>query len=336
MEHSALYETAKNALSGHRGILASDESPKSADKNLIKAGIEPSPEMRRRYRDLFINTPDLEKYINAIILHDETFWQNDFAGNSFRETLLEKGIEIVIKVDGGLTDLPESPGEKMTLGLDGLKERLAKYYEAGARLAKWRSVISIGEDLPTDAAIEANAVGLAEYSLFCQQNGIVPMVEPEVLLDGDHTIEQAEEVTTKVLKAVFAKLEEFNVDLEGVILKSSMVLPGSDSSQQATPQEIAEATVRTLRATVPEAVPGVVFLSGGQDPEEATLNFNEIAKLEPLPWQLTFSYLRAVEGPAGKVWGGVDANLEAARDAFIKRLELNVKADAGDYSEDLE
>ncbi len=333
MENNDLYEIAKKAMTPGKGILASDESVGSANKNLEKAGITPTDELRRKYRELFISTPDLEKYITGIILFDETFWQNDSNGKPFRQILIEKGIIPIIKVDEGTVELPEFPGEKITLGLDNLEPRLAKYYENGARMAKWRSVIKINESLglPTDECIEANAVGLAEYALFCQKYGIVPMIEPEVLLDGPHTIEKAEEITKRVLRKVFEVLGEYKVDLKGIILKTSMVVPGSESKQEITPEQIADATVRTLTYTVPAEVPGIVFLSGGQEPEEATQNLNEIAKREPLPWEIAFSYLRAIEGPPGVIWAGKDENVDAAREEFVKRLKMNTLADSGKY-----
>lgn len=324
-----LEKTVKKVMSGNRGILAADERPESANKNLKKAGIEPTDEIRRKYRELFINTPDIEKYINAIIISDETFWQKDSNGILFRETLSEKGIQIVIKVDEGTVNLPGFPKEKITLGLDDLEDRLINYYKNGATLAKWRSVIKIGENLPTEAAIEANALALAEYALFCQKTNIVPIVEPEVLIDGDHSIEQAEKVTKNTLKTVFRLLTEYKVYLPGLILKTSMVVPGSDNKTVVSEDIIAEATVRTLLETVPKNVGGIVFLSGGQTGEEATYNFNAIAKADFLPWELTFSFLRAILGEPTCVWAGKDENVEEARKLFIKILKRNSLADSG-------
>jgi len=298
MYNESLQNIAKKIMSDHRGILASDERPSSANKNLIKAGIDPTDENRRKYRELFINTPDLEKYINGMILHEETLWQKDSNGVNFRKTLLEKGIEIIIKVDEGTKELSESSLEVFTLGLESLADKLPNYYEAGAKLAKWRSVIRIGKNLPTDESIERNAQDLAEYALECQKNSIVPIVEPEVLIDGKHSIKTAEEVTAKTIKTVFDKLREKEVDLKATILKTSMVISGKDSAEQALPEKIAEATIRTLRNSVPKEVAGIVFLSGGQGP---------------------------VEGQ------GKDENIETARKEFIKRLKLNVLADAGEY-----
>lgn len=318
-----------------KGILASDERPTSANKNLVKAGIQlpvnptEQEELRRKYRELFIKTPELEKYISGMILQEETFWQKDSEGYLFRDILLEKDILIVIKVDGGTVDMPGFPGEQITLGLDGLDERLATFYKNGARVAKWRSIFSIGNGLPTQENIEANVLGLTEYASFCQKNNIVPIVEPEVLLDGDHSIEQCESTTKQVLKELFEKLIDYNVDLTGLILKSSMVLPGEKYSGEISHKEIAKATVRALKHGVPKEVPGIVFLSGGQESEEAIENLNEIAKLEPLPWEIGFSYLRAIEGPATETWKGKEENVEAAREVFLETLKELHKADKG-------
>jgi fructose-bisphosphate aldolase class I len=332
---SEIQKTAQKIMTKGKGILASDERPTSANKNLIKAGItipttiHAQEELRRNYRQLFIKTPGIEKYLSGMILQEETFYQSDDDGYAFRDTLIEKDILVIIKVDGGTVDIPGFPGEKMTLGIDGLDDRLAKYYKDGARLAKWRSVISIGEFLPTDEAIEANIVGLAEYASFCQKNKIVPIVEPEILLDGDHSIERCESVTKDVLKRLFDKLIEYKVDLSAVILKASMVLPGKQCPHKASHGKIAKATVRALKHSVPHEVSGIVFLSGGQSSEDAIENFNDIAELEPLPWEIAFSYLRAIEGPATKAWAGKEENVDEARNVFLSTLETLKKADAG-------
>lgn len=326
-----LYITAQKIMHEHKGILASDERPSSADKNLKKAGIEPSENMRRDYRELFINTSNLNNYINGIILHEETFLQKDSNGKLFRETLLDNNIEIIIKVDEGTEAFDDSPQEKFTKGLTNLDSRLETYYEKGARLAKWRSVFKIGAEFPSEICLERNTKDLAVYAKTCQENQIVPVVEPEVLLDGDHTIQKAEEVTRIVLNDVFNALVDENVDLKAIILKTSMVLPGKFSQQEISANEIAQMTIETLIDSVPHEVPGIVFLSGGQGPVEATQNLNEIAKKEPLPWKISFSYLRAVLGPATQLWQGKPENVDLARKEFIKRLKLNVEADAGKY-----
>ncbi len=336
MLNEELHKIVNKVMSGHKGILASDESPSSIDKKLVEIGVEANEENRRRYREIFINTPDLEKYINGIILHEETLWQADSNGKEFRKTLLEKGIEIIIKVDRGLVELPDSPQEVFTAGLETLSDRLPLYHETGAKLAKWRSAIRIGENIPTQNCLDRNAQDLADYALLCQTNYMVPIVEPEVLIDGDHDIGKAEEVTTRTLKTVFEHLKAKNVDLKGTMLKTSMVLQGKDYPNKATPVQVAETTVRTLLSSVPEDLGAVVFLSGGQGPQEATANLNEIAKKEPLPWGVAFSFLRAIEGPAATAWQGQDENVEAARNEFIKRLKLNVTADAGEYGPHLE
>jgi fructose-bisphosphate aldolase class I len=335
-DKTELYSIAKKIMTPGKGILASDERPSSADKNLKKAGIEPSPEIRRKYRELFINTPRIEKYINGVILSDETFWQKDSEGKLFRETLQEKDILVAIKVDEGTIDMPGFPGEKITMGLEGLPDRLTKYKENGASLAKWRAVINIGEGIPTFECINTNSVSLAEYARMCQKEGIVPIVEPDVLIKGDHTLERAEEANAAMLTELFVQLDAQEVDLKGLILKTGMILPGQDSKQEVTTEQIAEATVRTLMSCVPKKVAGIVFLSGGQSPMQATQNLDSIADLEPLPWEISFSFLRAIEGPATEVWGGKDENVEKAREEFIKRLKLETLAEEGEYEPSLE
>ncbi len=314
-----------------KGILAADESNETADKRLEAVSAPGGEKNRQKYRDLFLSAPGAEKYLSGVILFDETIRQNALDGEPFVQKLTRLGIVPGIKVDRGAKDFPGFPGEKITEGLDGLGARLKEYFDMGARFAKWRAVITIGEGTPTDADIDANADALARYAGLCQEAGIVPMVEPEVLLDGDHRMAQAEEVTTKTVAKLFEKLTEYRVWLPGVILKTSMVLPGNKSGEQKSAAEIAEATVRYLRAAVPSSVGGVVFLSGGQSPEEATENLDAIAKLEPLPWPVTFSYARALQGPALETWRGKDENTAAARDVFLKWLEESVQADAGRF-----
>ncbi|OGC45602.1 hypothetical protein A2V49_03870 [candidate division WWE3 bacterium RBG_19FT_COMBO_34_6] len=329
--NNALYAVAKQIVTPHKGILASDERPSAADKNLEKAGIPSNEEIRRKYRELFINTPGIEQYLSGIIMHEETFYQSDSTGKLFRNILKEKNIISIIKLDEGLEELPNFPGEKISIGLDNLKKRAEKFYEDGAKAAKWRSVIKIGNDLPSPEVVHANSIILSTYALFCQQAGLVPIVEPEVLIDGDHTIQKSEEVTNKTLKDVFGTLKRYKVDLKAVVLKTSMVIPGNKCQVMASPEEIADATVRVLQATVPEEVPGIVFLSGGQSSEDATINLNFIAKKEPLPWEITFSYLRALEAPAIQVWQGKDENIQKARNIFMTRLRECVLADSGIY-----
>lgn len=326
-----LKDTVSKMLQKGKGILAADESNGTADKRLGAIEVEGSEMNRRRYRDLFLSTDGIENYISGVILYDETIRQEALDGQLFVQKLNEKGIVPGIKVDTGAKDSIDFPGEKVTEGLDGLEARLKEYFDIGARFAKWRAVITISESLPTDKAIEVNAEILAKYSKKCQEAGIVPMVEPEVLLDGSHTMERAYEVTARVVKKVIEALKKEDVWLPGVILKTSMVLPGNKSGESKTPSEIAEATVRYLRESVPEELGGVVFLSGGQSPLEATENLDAIAKLEPLPWEIAFSYARAIQGPVLEAWKGKDENVEEARGVYIERLKELVEADQGKF-----
>ncbi|MCA9392551.1 fructose-bisphosphate aldolase class I, partial [candidate division WWE3 bacterium] len=286
---------------------------------------------RRLYREVFLAAEGIEEYLSGVIMYDETTRERSNSGVNYVELLESKGIIPGIKVDKSTTDLPDFPDEFYTQGLDGLEDRLLKYRKSGLRFAKWRSVIIIGDGLPTEEAVERNAADMALYASMCQQAGIVPIVEPEVLRDGEHDLARAEEVTQVVLQKVFEKLADYKVDLDGLLLKTSMVVPGSDSMQRA-PEEIAAATVRVLRDTVPDDTAGVVFLSGGQTPEQATENLNEISEHKPLPWPVTFSYARAIQQEALQVWRGKDENMPAAREAFINRLKLEQKALVGDLN----
>src|SRR3989344_831427 len=331
MNQEILKQTVSKMMASGKGVLAADESNETADARLEAVGVEAGEENRRRYRDLFLSTLGIEKYLSGVILYDETIRQTALDGEPFVKKLVRLGIVPGIKVDRGAKDLPNFPGEKITEGLDGLSERLTEYFEMGALFAKWRAVITIGENIPTDADIDANADTLARYAGLCQAAGIVPMVEPEVLLEGTHSMAQAEEVTTKIVACMCAKLSEYRVWLPGTILKTSMVVPGNKSGEVRIAEEIAEATVRYLKTAVPENMGGVVFLSGGQTPEEATLNLDAIAKHEPLPWEVTFSYARALQGPVLEVWRGKDENIKSAREVFIKRLKESVLADQGKF-----
>ena len=333
MNEKLLRETAQKMVAKGKGILASDESNPSANKSLARAGVAPTEENRRRYRELFICTPGINKYLNGVILSDETFGQRSLEDMPFREVLSEQGILVGIKVDMSTEEIPNSNGEKFTQGLDGLDDRLQKYFDEGANFAKWRSIFSVGEGKPSDEAVEINSLGMAMYAAMCQKQNIVPIVEPEVLYEGNHTVEQAFKATLKVLKRVFKELSEHKVYLPGVILKTSMVLPGKDSGENVPDKAIAQATVEVLRECVPEKIGGVVFLSGGQTPNQASQNLDEIAKLEPLPWEITFSFLRAIEGPALEVWQGKDENVEEARKVFLEMLKNNVAADAGEFED---
>jgi fructose-bisphosphate aldolase class I len=325
-----LQKTAKQLFADHKGLLAADESVTSAGKRLSVVGIENTPETRRQYRNLFLATPGVEQYLSGVIFHDETMGQAADSGISFVHLLQQKGIVPGIKVDAGTQPLPNYPGELITEGLDGLGERLNAYYKQGARFAKWRAVISIGDGLPSDFCIAANAQVMARYAALCQENNIVPIVEPEVLIDGDHDLATSETVTTKTLKEVFVQLQAHSVDLTGLILKSSMVISGNECATQATPEEIAEATIRCFKNSVPAEVPGIVFLSGGQSADQATANLRAISKVSKGPWKISFSYARALQGPALEIWKGKTENVPAAQAEFIKRLQANVAANKGE------
>ncbi len=331
-----LHKTAKALLASGKGILAADESSKTADKRFDAVGIAKTPEMRRAWRELLFTSPETGKILSGVILYDETLRQKSSSGVPFPELLAGEGIIPGIKVDMGPVDLPNFPGEKMTEGLDGLRARLAEYVKLGAKFAKWRAVITIGEGIPTPQCIEANAYLLAQYSGLCQEAGIVPIVEPEVLLDGTHTIERCEEVVRATLTTLFATLKNFRVDLGGLILKTSMVLPGKDSGKKATAKEVAEATVRVLKETVPKECAGVVFLSGGQSPIEAVEHLNEMIKIGGLPWPMTFSYSRALQDPVMTAWAGKEENVSAAKEIFTKRIKAASAASLGKWTLDLE
>jgi len=298
--------------------------------------VECTEETRRIYRGLLFTTPGAEQYLSGVILFDETLRQKTNDGVLFPEYLAKKGILPGIKVDKGATDLALCPGEKVTEGLDGLRGRLADYFKLGARFAKWRAVITIGEGIPSHACLYANAHALARYAALCQEASIVPMIEPEVLLDGSHTVERAEEVTEAALRATYAAMAAHNVSLEHLILKTSMVVSGKDCSRQAPVDEVAERTIRVLKRTVPAAQPGIVFLSGGQTDVAATAHLNAMAAMKGLPWPLTFSYSRALQNPALKAWRGQAANAAAAQKAFHHRAHMNGLAAQGKWKPELE
>ena len=331
MDKELLKSTAQKIVAPGKGVLALDKSLPSANKTLEELGIEATEENRRRYRELFIGTKGIGKYLNGIILFDESFRQKDTVGTPFVEIIKDEGILVGIKVDKGTVPIPETEGEKFAMGLDNLDARLKEYFDGGANFAKWRSVFPIGKDIPSRVAIEINADSLALYASLCQQTNIVPVVEPEVLYDGDHTIEESFEATLHVLKGVFNKLSAYKVDLDCLVLKTSMVLPGKLSNQKVSDKAIAQATIECLKEVVPPEVAGVLFLSGGQMPSDATKHLNEIAKLEPLPWEVAFSFERAIEDPALQIWRGKDENVKKARVVFEETLKNNVAADAGEY-----
>jgi fructose-bisphosphate aldolase class I len=331
-----LRATAAALVAPGKGILAADESVATATKRLDGAGVVSTAESRRAYREMLLTTPGLAKYVSGVILFDETLRQQTSDGVPFPDYLCDHGVLPGIKVDTGAKPLAGAPGETVTEGLDGLRERVGGYVGLGASFAKWRAVISIGDGRPTRACVAANAHALARYAALCQEGGLVPIVEPEVLIDGDHTIETCELVTTGVLRAVFAELAEQGVDLEAIVLKPSMVVPGKGSGS-ATVADVAQATVRCLRAAVPAAVPGIAFLSGGQPPEVATAHLDAINRLGPHPWQLTFSYGRALQDPALAAYaadGGIAT--EAGQAALHHRARCNSAARAGSWTLEIE
>jgi len=334
---SELMATARAMVPEGRGILAADESTPTIKKRFDAIGVESTEETRRAYRELLFTTEGIEEFISGVIMFDETLRQSASDGTPFPQLLEGKGIVPGIKVDKGAKTLAGFPGEKVTEGLDGLRDRLAEYYDMGARFAKWRAVITIGPEIPTWTCLEANAHALARYAALCQEASIVPIVEPEVLMDGDHTIERCEEVTTEALSSLYAALHEHGVMLEGTILKPNMVLSGKDCAVQASVEQVAEVTVRTLLRTVPAAVPGIAFLSGGQTPEQATEHLNAMNAMFPdSPWELSFSYGRALQQPVLQAWRGVAENVSAAQQAFLQRAMLNSKARGGEYTPDME
>ncbi|MEK7570151.1 MAG: class I fructose-bisphosphate aldolase [Patescibacteria group bacterium] len=326
-----LHTIATQLLADHKGLLAADESVNTAGKRLESIHLENTEGNRRQYHALFFTTPGIEQYMSGVILPDEAMHQAADDGTSFVQLLQQKGIIPGIKVDMGAHPMPDSPEEKMTDGLDGLDTRLADYYARGARFAKWRAVITIGKGIPTDHCLLENAKALAEYAMLCQKNGIVPVVEPEVLIDGDHDLAKSKAVTTKTLQVLFQELIARDVDLTGVILKSSMVISGNACSTQATAAQIADATIRCFKKSVPAEVPGIVFLSGGQSATQATENLNAIAKANTGPWTISFSYARALQESALEIWRGKAENVPAAQAEFIKRLQANVAANQGLY-----
>jgi fructose-bisphosphate aldolase, class I len=331
MNRSELQCIATAMVAKDKGLLAADESTGTIKKRFDKIGLESTEEHRRAYRELLFSTPGVAQWISGVILYDETIRQKTQAGVPFPQYLNGLGILPGIKVDEGAKPLAAFPGETITEGLDGLRERLSEYYKFGARFAKWRAVIDIAAGIPTAFAIEANAHALARYAALCQEQDIVPIVEPEVLMDGAHPIERCEEVTDAVLAEVFAALERHRIVLEGMILKPNMVIAGKKSPQQASPEQVAQATVRCLKRHVPTAVPGIMFLSGGQTPADAALHLSLINALGPLPWQVSFSYGRALQDAALSAWGGQGSNVGAGQRQFHKWARLNGLARSAGY-----
>jgi fructose-bisphosphate aldolase class I len=336
MGHSELASVARALVAPGKGILAADESTGSIKRRFDSIGAESTSETRRAYRGLLFTTKGAEQYISGVILFDETLRQSTNDGVPFPKVLADKGVIPGIKVDTGAKALPFFPGETITEGLDGLRERLAEYVKLGAKFAKWRAVIDVGEGIPSWTAIEANSHALARYAALCQEAGLVPIVEPEVLMDGGHDLARCEEVTSAVLGRVFYDLPRNRVAFEGMLLKPNMVISGKKSPVQASAREVAEATVRTLKRFVPSAVPGIVFLSGGQGPVQATENLDEMNKLGGNPWELSFSYGRALQEPSLKAWKGEPANVAAAQQAFHHRAKMNGLARYGKWTSEAE
>ncbi|HEY0245635.1 MAG TPA: class I fructose-bisphosphate aldolase [Mucilaginibacter sp.] len=338
MNINELISTASALMTGDKGLLAMDESLPTCNKRFAEVGIPQTVEYRRAYREMIVTTPDFGKCISGTILFDETIYQTTKDGELFVDILKKAGIIPGIKVDEGAIDMAGFPGEKITEGLDGLRERLAKYYSLGARFCKWRAVITIGDGTPTPGCIEANTHLLARYAALCQEAGMVPIVEPEVLMDGNHTIEKCREVTSKTLQQLFNQLHKQQVDLRGIILKPNMVIAGKDSPKQNSIDEVAEATVNCLLENVPAIVPGVAFLSGGQSAEKASAHLNAMhVKFKgKLPWALTFSFARAIQQPALEMWRGKDENVTAAQKILYHRVSVDNAARRGEYSASME
>jgi len=333
---SELETTARALVAAGKGILAADESAPTIEKRFKSIDVESTEDNRRKYREMLFRTEGAEEFVSGVILFDETIRQPAADGTLLPKVLEAKGIIPGIKVDTGAKQLAGSPAEKITEGLDGLRDRLGEYRGLGARFAKWRAVITIGDGIPTDYCLETNAHALARYAALCVEAGIVPIVEPEVLMDGRHTIDNSDEVTTRALHHLFAALYHQRVPLPQILLKPNMVLSGYDCPEQANVREVAERTLACFRRVVPAAVPGIVFLSGGQSDEVATAHLNEMNKLGGGPWELSFSYGRALQAPALKAWGGSDASLGAGQKAYYHRAKCNGAARHGTYDAAME
>lgn len=327
----ALAATARGLVANGRGILAADESNSTVEKRLAALGVDGDVEARRSFRQWLLTSPGLSRHVSGVILYDETFWQSTDEGRCFPDALTAAGIAPGIKADTGTKPLAGHPGEEVTAGLDGLRDRLHAYAAAGARFAKWRAVIRIGHGRPSRACIEANTHAMARYAALCQEAGVVPMVEPEVVMDGAHGLLENEVVTTDVLRSLYRQLTEQEVRLDGTILKVNMIVPGFDSSEDVTAEDVAVATVRCLSHGVPAAVPGVAFLSGGQSASDATERLDAMNRLGPHPWSLTFSYARALQQPALDAWAGDASKVQAGQEALVQQARRNALASAGAY-----
>lgn len=337
MNADILKKTAKQMVAPGKGLVAADESAPTCKKRFEAVGVPCTEDNRRAYRETIITTAGLEQYVSGIILYDETIRQSTSDGEPFPITLANKGILPGIKVDAGAKDLALHPGEKITEGLDGLRERLAEYSTLGAKFAKWRAVITIGKDIPSNACIHANAHAMARYAALCQEAGIVPIVEPEVLIEGDHSIERCYDASVATLKKTFEELAEQGVMLEGTILKASMVIAGKKAARQSTFEEVAKETLRVLKETVPSNLAGIVFLSGGQGDEQATEHLNAMNKIGTSQWPLSFSYARAIQNPVLKLWAeNPSANVPKAQATLLFRSRMNGLATQGKYSSEME
>lgn len=337
MTGHTLHETASAMVASGKGILAADESTGTMTKRLSGVGADSTEENRQWFRETLFTAPGASDFVSGVILYDETIRQSDSSGKSLAQILSDQGILPGIKVDMGAKALAGHDGEKVTEGLDGLRERLSEYATLGARFAKWRAVITIGNGIPSDACLSVNAHALARYAALCQEAGIVPIVEPEVLMDGDHTLERCYEVTQRTHGFVFDEINRQGISLEGMVLKPNMIVAGSDCADQPGPDAVADATVECFRRTVPAAVPGIVFLSGGQSEEDATLHLNEMnARHKDLPWQLSFSYGRALQASALKAWSGNNDHLSQTQGAYMHRAKMNSLARTGAYKAEME
>lgn len=321
-------ETARELISGHRGLLAMDESNPTCNKRFAQFGIPQTPEARRDYRELIVTAPDLGKYISGAILFDETIRQHTSSGSSFIDVLQKAGIIPGIKVDKGTIEMAGFPGEKLTTGLDGLRDRLREYSDMGLRFAKWRAVIAIGNGIPTDECIATNMQALAQYAVLCQEVGLMPIVEPEVIMDGDHSLAKCLKVTEEVLRVLFGELYKHRVNPEAILLKCNMITPGKESVEKSSIVEVAETTINCLLQCVPASVPGIAFLSGGQSSEQATYRLNEMNRefKERLPWALTFSFSRAIQMPAIEIWKGMKENVISAQQELLYWAKCNSDA----------
>jgi len=331
MNKDKLIETVARLVKIPKGILAIDESLNTCNQRFEKLGVPTTEEKRREYRELLINAPGVEKYISGYILFDETIRQSTRDGKSFTSILQAKGIDIGIKVDQGLIDFPLHPGEKITQGLDGLSDRLKEYKNMGATFAKWRAVYTIGENIPSEDCLRQNAIFLAKYALICQELGIVPVIELEVLIDGDHNLEKCYEITAHNLDVLFGELRKLDIFISGLILKTSMVIAGKDAKIKSSPEDVAQMTIKCLTEHVPAYIGGIVFLSGGQGEEEAAMNLNAMHNDGPLPWPLTFSYGRAIQNPALQSWAKNPNDIATAQALLLAAAKNNSEASIGEY-----